>query len=83
LEEALGAQAKVSKSTVSRICEAIKVEFDAFKARDLSEVELAYLFAALACSLVARSTTWVSRVAMLSSLSTTSAFEPSQCSARG
>ena len=44
LEEALGAEAKVSKSTVSRICEAIKDEFDAFKARDLSEVELEYLY---------------------------------------
>jgi hypothetical protein len=44
LEEALGAAAKVSKSTVSRICEAIKVEFDAFKVRDLSGVELEYLF---------------------------------------
>lgn len=44
LEEALGGEAKVSKSTVSRICEAIKVEFDAFKARDLCGVELEYLF---------------------------------------
>jgi transposase-like protein len=44
LEEALGAEAKVSKSTVSRVCEAIKAEFDAFKLRDLSGVELEYLF---------------------------------------
>ena len=44
LAEALGKAATVSKSTVSRVCEAIKGEFDAFKARDLSEVELEYLF---------------------------------------
>lgn len=44
LEEALGPEAKVSKSTVSRVCEAIKDEFDAFKAKDLSEIELEYLF---------------------------------------
>jgi putative transposase len=44
LAEALGDQATVSKSTVSRICEAIKTEFDAFKARDLCEVELEYLY---------------------------------------
>lgn len=44
LTEALGADAKVSKSTVSRICEAIKTDFDAFKARDLAGVELEYLF---------------------------------------
>jgi len=44
LEEALGPEAKVSKSTVSRICEAIKEEFEAFKARDPSDSELEYLF---------------------------------------
>ena len=44
LEEALGPQATVSKSTVSRICEAIKVEFEAFKHRGLSGVELCYLY---------------------------------------
>ena len=44
LAEALGPEATVSRSTVSRICEAIKDEFDAFKARDLSEIELEYLF---------------------------------------
>ena len=44
LEEALGPEAKVSKSTVSRVCEAIKEEFDAFKAADLSGIELEYLF---------------------------------------
>jgi putative transposase len=45
LAEALGAQATVSKSTVSRICEAIKDEFDAWRTRDLSGIELDYFFA--------------------------------------
>ena len=44
LGEALGPEAKISKSTVSRVCEAIKAEFDAFKARSLADVELEYLF---------------------------------------
>ena len=44
LTEALGPEATVSRSTVSRICEAIKSEFDAFKHRDLSDIELEYLF---------------------------------------
>jgi transposase-like protein len=44
LVESLGPDATVSKSTVSRVCEAIKAEFDAFAARDLSDVELEYLF---------------------------------------
>ena len=44
LAEALGAEATVSKSTVSRICQAIKDEFDALRTRDLSDVELDYLF---------------------------------------
>ncbi len=44
LAEALGPEAKVSRSTVSRICEAIKEEFDRFKETDLSEIELEYLF---------------------------------------
>jgi transposase-like protein len=34
----------VSKSTVSRVCEAIKTEFDAWKHRSLADVELDYLF---------------------------------------
>jgi len=38
LAEALGPEATVSRSTVSRICEAIKSEFDAFKHRDLSDI---------------------------------------------
>jgi hypothetical protein len=44
LAEALGSEAALSKSTVSRICEAIKVEFDAWRTRDLSDVHLDYLF---------------------------------------
>ncbi len=44
LAEALGPGATVSKSTVSRVCEAIKEEFDDFKRRDLSGIELDYLF---------------------------------------
>jgi putative transposase len=42
--EALGAQAALSKSTVSRVCEAIKTEFDAWKKRDLSGLVLDYLY---------------------------------------
>jgi putative transposase len=44
LADALGAEATLSKSTVSRVCEAIKVEFDTWRVRDLSEVELEYLY---------------------------------------
>ena len=36
LAEALGPEAALSKSTVSRICEVIKTEFDAWKHRDLT-----------------------------------------------
>ena len=45
LTDALGADSTVSKSTVSRICEAIKEEFDTWRTRDLSGVELDYFFA--------------------------------------
>jgi hypothetical protein len=44
LGEALGPEAALSKSTVSRICRAIKDEFDAWKQRDLSGIGLEYLF---------------------------------------
>lgn len=44
LADALGTEAALSKSTVSRVCEAIKDEFDRWKCRDLSEVSLEYLF---------------------------------------
>jgi putative transposase len=44
LAEVLGPEAALSKSTVSRICQAIKTEFDAWTARDLSGIELEDLF---------------------------------------
>jgi putative transposase len=44
LREALGDDATVSKSTVSRICEQIKDEFDTWRTRDLSGVSIDYLF---------------------------------------
>ena len=44
LADALGAEAALSKSTVSRVCEAIKVEFDTWRARDLSNISLEYLY---------------------------------------
>jgi putative transposase len=44
LAEALGPEAALSKSTVCRICQVIKEEFDAFTARDLGGVEVDYLF---------------------------------------
>jgi len=44
LREALGPEATVSKSTVSRICEQIKAEFDTWRTRDLSGVAIDYLF---------------------------------------
>ena len=44
LTEALGPEATVSKSTVSKVCEAIKDEFDAWKHRSLEDTELDYLF---------------------------------------
>jgi putative transposase len=44
LADALGPEATLSRSTASRICDAIKVEFDAWRRRDLSAVELEYLY---------------------------------------
>jgi transposase-like protein len=44
LAEALGPEAALSKSTASRICQQLRAEFDTFRARDLSDVELDYLF---------------------------------------
>ncbi|MDA8356369.1 MAG: DMT family transporter [Actinomycetota bacterium] len=44
LAEALGPEATASKSTVSRVCQAICDEFGAFRRRDLSDVELEQLF---------------------------------------
>lgn len=44
LAEALGPEAALSKSTASRICQRLRTEFDTFRARDLSDIELDYLF---------------------------------------
>jgi hypothetical protein len=44
LADALGPQAALSKSTVARICQAIKNEFAAWTQRDLGDVELDYLY---------------------------------------
>jgi transposase-like protein len=44
LGAALGPEAALSKSTVSRICQVLKEEFDAWKGRDRSGIELEYLF---------------------------------------
>jgi putative transposase len=44
LREALGPGATIGKSTVSRICEAIKDEFATWRTRDLSGITLDYLF---------------------------------------
>jgi transposase-like protein len=42
--EVLGAEAALSKSTVSRICQRIRDEFEAWRHRDLGVVRLDYLF---------------------------------------
>jgi hypothetical protein len=44
LAEVLSPQAALSRSTVSRICQRIREEFAAWRARDLSAVRLDYLF---------------------------------------
>lgn len=44
LREALGPEAALSKSTVSRVCQTLQEEFTAWQRRDLSGVELCYLF---------------------------------------
>jgi putative transposase len=44
IADALGAQATVSKSEVSRICQVIRDELDTWNARRLDDVELDYLF---------------------------------------
>ena len=44
LADALGAEAALSKSTVSRVCQAIGEEFEAWSSRRLDELELDYLF---------------------------------------
>ncbi len=44
LAEALGPEAALSKSTVSKVCEAIKDEFDIWKRRRLDDIALEYLY---------------------------------------
>ena len=44
LADALGAEATLSKSTVSRVCEAIKTEFARWAERSLADLALDYLF---------------------------------------
>ncbi len=44
LTEALGPEAALSRSTASRICARLRDDFEAFRSRDLSDVELDYLF---------------------------------------
>lgn len=44
LADALGPEAALSKSTVSRVCQAIKDDYDAWAARSLTGAELDYLF---------------------------------------
>jgi putative transposase len=44
LADALGAEAALSKSTVSRVCQAIAAEFEAWSSRRLDDLELDYLF---------------------------------------
>lgn len=44
LADALGAEAALSKSTVSRVCEAIKTQFATWSQRSLADIELDYLF---------------------------------------
>jgi putative transposase len=44
LADALGDQAAISKSTVSEVCQAIKVDYEAWARRPLDEITLDYLF---------------------------------------
>ncbi len=44
LGEALGPEAALSKSTASRICARLKTDFETFRNRDLTGIELDYLF---------------------------------------
>ncbi len=44
LAEVFGDDAKVSKATVSRICQRLRAEFDAWKRRDLSQMKVDYLY---------------------------------------
>ena len=42
--EALGPEAALSKSTASRICQVLKTDFEVFQNRDLTGIDLDYLF---------------------------------------
>ena len=44
LAEALGPEAALSRSTASRICARLRDDFEAFRHRDLADIELDYLF---------------------------------------
>ena len=44
LAEALGPEAALSRSTASRVCARLRDDFEAFRHRDLTDVELDYLF---------------------------------------
>lgn len=44
LAEALGPEAALSKSTASRICQQLKTDFETFRNRDLSDLDIDYLF---------------------------------------
>ena len=44
LADALGPEAALSKSTVSRVCQAIALEFESWRERRLDELELDYLY---------------------------------------
>ena len=44
LSEALGPEAALSRSTASRICARLRDDFEAFRHRDLTDIELDYLF---------------------------------------
>jgi transposase-like protein len=44
LAEVFGEQAAVSRTTVSRICQRLRTEFDAWKRRDLSATRIDYLY---------------------------------------
>ena len=44
LAEVFGEQATISRSTASRICQRLRIEFDAWKRRDLSGTKVDYLY---------------------------------------
>ncbi len=49
LEEALGPEAAVARSTVSRICEQIRLDLDVWRRRDLKDLALDYLLLDASC----------------------------------